>query len=71
MELKCYLSPGCYNSIGLESQYYYKDAQGNFDYEKPFIGYVVHEGTIFEPGNIIYYDLDGNVVNNVGFGGVA
>lgn len=62
---------GLYNNINLESQYYYKDAQGHFDYEKPFIGYVVHEGTIFEPGNIIYYDLDGNVVNNVGFGGMA
>lgn len=64
---------GHYNNIELEAQYYYTNSEGDIDYEKPFIGYIVHEGkgTPSEPYNIVYYDINGNIVENVVQGDIS
>ena len=64
---------GHYNNIELEAEYYYTNSEGDIDYEKPFIGYIVHEGngSLAEPYSVGYNYINGNIVEKVEFGGVA
>lgn len=56
LDLPC---DGAYRAIKEADMFVYTDT------ENPFIGYIVSD----EDGNITYFDMDGNIVQGISYGG--
>ena len=59
---------GHYMAINLGAEYYYLNNQGEPDDERPFIGYAVR---VYNKESLLYYDENGNIIDNVVFGGLT
>ena len=61
VDYTAFLDMGSYMVIGLGSEYFYSDSEGNPDEERPFIGYATKDYN----GNIVYYDETGKIVDDI------